>query len=327
MIRRQAKESRTSVKLEKGTHEKQATFVAHTSAFTSVRALGAAAGIGIVWLSLVCGPVALGLSAMAYTTPVAPVQNIEVGGLSNTDQQAGEFALQFVASWLSATRDDPGEFKKYASTGSMSLSPVPWVYRDLAVVEIDPDEKKQVVTASVAASIQTVDESGAVTWPRRYFQAVVQVSKSGFVPVGLPTPVAGPLLSPESFGLKYGTPLATTDQVSQTATAFLAAYLTGQSDVTRFSTPESSFTPVTPTPYSSMEIRDVRSDGAPEPDPKNGDTLKLLVIVDLQTGVNQRVNAMYALTVVARDSRWEVDSIDGTPLLDQKLATKLTATE
>lgn len=60
-------------------------------------------------------------------------------GLSTQQQTAGGYAEGFVASWLSATKDEPGDLATYVDLAALrQLLVTAWEYRDLSVVAIAP---------------------------------------------------------------------------------------------------------------------------------------------------------------------------------------------
>jgi hypothetical protein len=104
----------------------------------------------------------------------------------------------------------------------------------------------------------------------------------------------------------------------QTASAGLAAYLTGSGELDRYLSPSTHLSPVTPPAYSALAVDQVavegEQDGAPLTTVPAGGT-RLRVLVQLRaTGTDgARVPLTYALTVQSRAGRWEIASLDGAP--------------
>jgi hypothetical protein len=99
---------------------------------------------------------------------------------------------------------------------------------------------------------------------------------------------------------------------------FLVALLTGAGDVDRYVSPGTAIAPVTPPPYSAVDVTDVTTDRdvlqMPVP-PATGETVRVLVTARATAGPRQQIGVQYALTLIARAGRWEVRVIDLTPVL------------
>ncbi|MGL1204114.1 hypothetical protein ACSTK0_24585, partial [Vibrio parahaemolyticus] len=70
-------------------------------------------------------------------------------------QAAGGYAEGFVSSWLSATKDAPGDLATYVDLAALrQLSVTAWEYRDLSVVSVTPVDGSDFVNVVVAANIK-----------------------------------------------------------------------------------------------------------------------------------------------------------------------------
>ena len=100
------------------------------------------------------------------------------------------------------------------------------------------------------------------------------------------------------------------------AQEFLAALVVGSGDVTRFISPDAAIAAVTPAPYTAIELEDVLVDHElTEADdvPQTGRTVHLLATATAIVTNDQAISVEYALTMTAREGRWEVAAIDATP--------------
>ncbi|MGB8385561.1 MAG: conjugal transfer protein, partial [Dermatophilaceae bacterium] len=177
-----------------------------------------------------------------------------------------------------------------------------------AVASITPADGVWAVTVAV-----TVSDQRAAT-ARRFYQVPVTVTGGTVAALSLPTPVAGPTVAAGP-GVDYPVQLASTGPVAVTVAQFLAAYSAGSGEVTRYVSPGVAISAITPAPYSSVQVTDLRCDStvdsgeaAPE-----GQRLRLLATARASVTDTQATTVVYALTVTGRAGRWEVEAIDLTP--------------
>src|SRR5699024_8131997 len=102
--------------------------------------------------------------------------------------------------------------------------------------------------------------------------------------------------------------------------AFLEASAPGQGGVDRLSSPGVGLHAIDPAPYRDIEITSLRSgsdgdeDGSTEPD--DGHKVRVHAFADATVSDEQSVTVSYALTLTARDGRWEIAQIDDVPARD-----------
>lgn len=291
---------------------------AQGSSQTGLRALGAKAVTAAAIGALACGPLALVVGfASTQVKPVVTQAAVD-NSLTPVQQSTGEYAAGFVAAWLSATRDNPSPLAAYIATSSVKqLSVEPWVYRDLTVVSVDVTEDSDLVSVVVAANVEELDmesEDGATIWPRRYFAVTVNATESGLSVIGLPAPVAAPSKADVPVKLAYTESVMATSTAKATVEAFLNAYLAGSGEISRYVTPGTEITALAPAPFQVLEISDLLADSAPSDTPNTGDVVHVLATVDAGSAAGQQLTATYALTLTARDGRWETTSVDFVPL-------------
>lgn len=292
--------------------------VGEGSSWTAGRNLsGRAIAIGL-FAAIACGPIALFAFASQPETVVAAPET-RSGTLPSSQQAAGDYALGYVAAWLGASRDDTVELEQYIDAATVrEISTTPWEYRDLAIASLSPAEGSSLITVVIGANVRelTTDDEGGngEAWPRRYFQVVVNVSDVGELGVvGLPAPIAPPAPTEDTVKLEYPAGLDNSTPVAESVLAFLNAYLAGSGDITRVSTPGTDFEALDPAPYVSIDLVDLIASIEPAANPGDGDTVRVLASVTLANVYDQRLSATYALTLTARDSRWEISAIDLAP--------------
>jgi hypothetical protein len=128
-------------------------------------------------------------------------------------------------------------------------------------------------------------------------------------PVSAPTPGSGPQLA-------YTDGLDPNGSIGSSVSAFLSAYLTGQGDVTRLLSPQApTIEPVQPVAYTAVQLRKLTTaDRAVDAStPADDEQVQVLATAQL-TGLDQQAtSAQYALTLTARDGRWEISAVQTAP--------------
>lgn len=303
--------------------KKQLT-AAQGSSQTGLRALGARAVTAAAIGALVCGPLALVVGFTSMQVKPVAAQAVVDHRLTPVQQSTGEYAAGFVAAWLSSTRDNPSPLAAYVASSSVKLlSTQPWAYRDLTVASVDVTDGSDLVSVVVAANVEELDmesEDGATIWPRRYFAVTVNASEAGLSVIGLPAPVAAPSKADTPVKLAYTESVMASSTAKATVVAFLNAYLAGSGEISRYVTPGSEITALTPAPFQVLEISDLLADTEPSDNPNTGAVVHVLATVDVSSAAGQQLTATYALTLTARDGRWETTSVDFTPLASSKPA-------
>lgn len=291
---------------------------AQGSDWTQGSQLGVKLTSTLLLAAALCGPVGIALGMTALQSKPAVAQAVVDESLSIEQQGAGEYGAAFVAAWLGATRDTPGSLSAYVSeSGIRQLSAEATAYRDLVVVSVEPKQGSDLVSVVVAANVEELDTSndeGLMIWPRRYFAVSVRVADAGVSVVGLPALIAAPTRIAEPIRLAYVQSVLPTSSARATVEAFLGAYLAGSGDITRYVTPGVTINAIAPSPYVNFTVIDVQSDVTPSDSPRTGDVLHVLAVAEVQSATGQQLTTTYALTLTARDGRWETTSVDLAPL-------------
>lgn len=266
-----------------------------------------------IWAGIVIWPVAVAMVlGVGGASTKADVTDAVRPGIA--EQSAGAVASGFIGAWLSSTKKDPGALKQYVDPASLSLNDQAWEYRNLTVVAVtDPGPgglSSVQVSADVKETAQGADGKPVTQWPQRFFNVTVRVDGTKVGVLGLPSPVAGPDRPTSEPSLAYGSRVSTSEPAGQAVIAFLAAYLTGNGDVSRYVTPGYQVTPVTPAPYASVKAGDISADKDVPAVPQDGTVLRIKTDVQLTSAGGQQLPAQYTLTLTARAGRWETSSID-----------------
>lgn len=256
----------------------------------------------------------LGYASLTRPSETAVVQQVDEAQSSET-QASEAFAANLVGAWLSATKDDTATLEAYMPEAVETVESDEAVkYRDLSVVSSQKTEQDtlSVVVSAAVKETEEVDGEKVDTWMPQYFQVGVSESDGRMAALGLPAPVEQPDAAkmPE---LAYPTEVES-DDMKSTVTDFLTAYVTGDGDVTRFTSPDSDLTVIDSPPFDEIKLQELLTSGeTANPNPDDGEETSVLANVTVATSAGDRT-AQYALTLAPRDGRWEVKDIDPAPL-------------
>ena len=298
-----------------------AEFIARANGTSTQRLMTHAARAAVI-AALVSGPVALYLSSGSSAAPevVAPPA---VSAVDTTAQfAASDLAQQFVSAWLMTHRGDEGSLQRFvdidAGTGAL---PAQALYESAdthiaGVREVSGVDGADTYAVTVSAE---VTPAGADTATRRYFQVPVVVSDKGVRAMAMPAAVPAPSTG-LTVNLDYSNQLSSNAAIVTAAQGFLSAMLTGDGDVTRFTSPGTNLGAITPAPYASISVigaRTQKSLGDSAETPADGQRARLLLTISQQPpGAASSTDALtgaYALTMAARAGRWEVSALDPAP--------------
>lgn len=265
--------------------------------------------------SLLCGPVAVVLLLLSGSAPaVVAEQQTATNGVSADQVAASAFAEDLVVTWLSTPEGEDERVESYGPAySSITLPKTPWVVTDSATAAMEQSEDGQTWTVTVAVSVSASAGSAPI---RRYFRVPVHYAGGALAARALPTPVAAPAVA-NVVTLDYRFRAAPSDAVGAAAEDFLSGMLVG-GDVERYISPTAEISAILPSPYTAVEVEEIRLDQElTEADeaPETGRTLRMLVTADAAVGRDQVITVQYALTMTAREGRWEVAAIDPAPLL------------
>lgn len=297
--------------------------------WTGGSALATKGASGLLWAGLAAGPVALLLALSSLGTATVAARPV-TPAVDRAGEQATvtEFAARFVTLWLRSVRGQEAQLTPLVHDVQVSLPTVGWSAGPPTVADVHrlPDGTWTVVTAvavapatsSAATSTTAAPGTPYAGWPVRYFSIPVHLDAGGPVALALPAPVAAPgtAIAPPDLGYRYQA--VTNDPIGVSVAQFLAALLTGTGDVSRYLSPGTAITAITPAPYTATAVTTIVTDreltaGAAVPADRTH--LRALVTATATAGPEQDATVQYALTLTVRGGRWEVTAIDPEPAL------------
>lgn len=267
----------------------------------------------LLWLLVASGPIALMLLAGNVWTLRAQVEGSSQPVLVSVppDTAATEgFAELLVAEFLeagSASVSAPGQSRDSSTDeavwqASRTIS--------LGAQEVRPGHFAVTVAVDLLAKEH---DSHPETWASvgtRYYTVGVVETDSGLAAAGLPALVAGPRLgSAAGSRAERMESLHDLPALADTVARFVSAYLTGEGDLSRYTTPGSDLVPIHPAPFTTVEVADSGSDVSVD------GVRHVLAVVEGSDGTGRMQTLEYALTVAERDGRWEVVELLPVPLL------------
>ena len=167
------------------------------------------------------------------------------------------------------------------------------------------------VAAEVVAA--DVDAAGQPVWVpvgTRFYSVGVAGTTSGWTIVGLPSLMPAPVGAPApELRIDRSGGLNATPGLKEMLARFLAAYLGGEGELTRYTSPSSPIVPIQPAPFDGVTILEAglvdTSDGA----------IEVAVVLRAADIADRGQILEYALVVEQRDGRWEVSRLLPAPAL------------
>ena len=291
---------------------------------TSTTAASSLLSRGLVYVliaAIVCGPVALWV-AMSRQPP--PPMAAAVSDNPDRDARraaAQEIAVQWTRAFLSTPASGVNRLSSYWS-GPLTLPATAPAVSDATALDA-------AATApgvwSVTVAVDVTPTGGVAQ--RRYFQIPMVVAGDAggaqAKPMTVPAEISGPGQAVPP-ALAYSATVSSTGAAGATVHGFLAALLAGTGDLTRWSAPGLTVTPVTPAPYGDVQVAQLQADsdvaGLSTGTPADGKVVHLLATVTMRLTPAMDGQAdtfrtgQYLLAVTARAGRWEVSGIDNTPV-------------
>lgn len=278
------------------------------------RAVTGCAGRALAWLVVVASPLAT-VAGLIALRPGSQANSAAPPAASQRSPQG--WAEMYVRSWLAASRDDTAGLAAFYPDGMRSErelgSQIPAATAAVSTSSPAPG----VWSVVVAANLLTLQPDG--TRPAKITCEQVSFVGDGnaYAATSLPAPVACPATAAVPV-LAYGRPADQAGLIGQSVAGFLTAYLVGQGQLDRYVSPGASVSPVSPVPYASLRLQDLRTHEAFEPGqaarPMDGTQVHVLARVRCFDATGQSTLADFPLTLTARSSRWELTRIDPFPL-------------
>ncbi|WP_419708039.1 conjugal transfer protein [Promicromonospora sp. NFX87] len=261
-----------------------------------------------LFAALACGPIAL-VAALANQTSPEPVQAQRSS--EGAGSLAGEYAVQVVEAWLTATEGDDSDLERLYPAVPAALPATPMHVRDAAPAQIQPAGEGAWIVLVGADVADPAKDGWQVSWIRRYYEVPVQAAETaygtGLVASALPAPVAAPVRLNDTSEDLGGT-LSVSGELGDSITGFLTAYLTGTGPIDRYTSPETVLAPIAPAPYEAVSLTALTArDDVTDPDePAEGQQAAVVAEVELTRTDGETVTSQYHLTLTARAGRWEV---------------------
>ncbi|MEV8563556.1 conjugal transfer protein [Streptomyces sp. NPDC051917] len=270
-----------------------------------------------VWTAIAAGPVALAVAvASTPTTVQAATATKPTAVRTAAAADPAGYAQLFLSAWLRSSADDattaqarlaqsmaPDVELPSPATGALS--------RPLSVTAVRSAQRGGGAW-SVTVAAQYAD--GRL----RYYTVPVTADGAGasFAVTGAPGVVAGPVRavaakSPYRVSVPDG-------DLSSAVGEFLAAYLTGAGEVSRYLAPGVRLAPLSPAPYTAVLVQQVSAvdqAAAAEHVPADGTTVRVLARVKARDAAG-RWPLAYELVLKARSSRWEVAGLQSGTVQD-----------
>ncbi|MGW3993211.1 conjugal transfer protein [Amycolatopsis sp. NPDC004772] len=273
-------------------------------------------GRWVAWLAVLVSPL-LTIAGLIVLQP-AGAPTMRDGGAPAPSTSPAGWAEMYVRSWLSTTRDDSAGLEGFYPPGMKSQRAVgTQVPVDTAVISaVSPAQG--VWSVVVVAEVLVLQPDGKRAATLLCAQVAMIGREAAYVAAALPTPVACPGTA-GAVELAYAEIADPGGPVGQSVAGFLAAYLAGQGQLDRFVSPGASLALPRPAPYTAVQVTEVRTHEKFEPGqaarPVDGTVIHSFTQASGWDATGQSTPVDYALTLVARAGRWEINRIDPAPLL------------
>jgi hypothetical protein len=281
-----------------------------------------------MWCLVACGPLAL-LAVAGSHTRSEPAASAGTSASASSGIGPGGFAELYVATYLAAGAGssqlqsffpDPPDITSQKGSRQVTATAV------VSVTQVSPGYWSVIVA--------TDEEANIAGHPAGLHYFLVPVLAAGsaasggtgnsgsqpsYVATALPAEIAAPAQAAEP-QLGYNTTIPVESRpLTSAVTQFLASYLTGSGNLSRYLAPGTNLSPVSPVPYASIQAVTVFSTGSQptttgEP-PASSTRLNVLAQVDATDKSGHQWPLTYALTLAAVAGQWDVAAIDPAPQL------------
>ncbi|MFJ6438233.1 conjugal transfer protein [Streptomyces sp. NPDC091416] len=274
------------------------------------------------WVLIASGPLIGVMALLGSSAPAQSAAKAAPAVKAGASTGAAGFAQLFVGAYLESGEGTEKNLAPYYS-GSVSLTHPTGTRSALRTQAMDAREVSPGYwSVTIAVNVAAKSKKGGYTDAGvQYFRVAVQSTgadgSSAYTAVSLPAQVAAPAaLKPGDLGYPTSRGTGSSDPASDTAASFLKAYVAGQGELDRYTSPGVRLSPVVPTPYTSIKLTSVQDnseDDAGTKVPGDGVRRRLLVSVDATDADGNTFPLTYALGLTARAGRWEVSSLDDAP--------------
>jgi hypothetical protein len=282
----------------------------------ALRGVARRAGRLGAWLALLASPL-LTIAGLVVLQP-AGAPSMRDGGAPAPSATPEGWAEMYVRSWLSATRDDLAGLETFCPQGAKPQRATgTQVPIDTAMVSV-VSPAAGLWSVVVVADVLVLQPDGKRKATLLCAQVAVAGTDGAYSAAALPSPVACPSAG-GAVALAYEEVGEPAGPVGQSVAGFLGAYLAGQGQLERFVSPGASLAPLRPASFAAVRLVELRTHEKFEPGqaarPLDGTTVHVLVHAAAVDVTGQGTPVDYALTLVARAGRWEINRIDPAPLL------------
>lgn len=254
----------------------------------------------VLWALVGCGVVGLVLAVAALKRPVvaAPAPTATASEPAVLRETAGEIGLRAVVASLTGTREKADEM----------LPRVEWPEKAATVTN------PTVTSAHLEGGVWVVQVAADVDGVRRCFQVPVSIDDAGTGTVlQLPSEISAPVVATPP-GRTSDQPISVSEPVTVAASDFLRALLAGTGDITRYTSPGVTIHPITPPSCTDVSVTDAWLTAELPRTLQDGDTAVLRTRVHCTVSETTHRTYDYTIALTSRASRWEVTSLQGTPL-------------
>ncbi len=268
------------------------------------------------WLTVLASPL-LTIAGLVVLQP-AGAPPMRDGGAPAPSSSPEGWAEMYVRAWLSATRDDSAQLEVFYPPGMKSQRAAgTQIPVDTAVVSAT-SQASGVWSVVVVADVLALQPDGKRAASLLCAQVAMAGTGDAYVATSLPSPVA----CPGTLGaavLAYDEVADPVGPIGQSIAGFLGAYLAGQGQLDRFVSPGASLGLPKPAPFAAVQVAEVRTHEEFEPGqaarPVDGTVIHSITHAWGWDATGQNTPVDYALTLVARAGRWEINRIDPAPLI------------
>lgn len=232
-------------------------------------------------------------------------------------QLAESFAQEFVVTYLSASSGEQERLAAFVGGNQQITLPksaqqvsdpvVVYAARSLANGNLD--------VWTVTVSVRVGKEASATT-PRQYYRVAISVAEGRLRALTLPAAVEPPGRGAD-LAQAYSSPCAEDTPLAQVARGFLAAYLTGSGDVSRYTSLDAGIAALHPAPFSALSTVTITADNSSCG--TSGTTARILANTNPKSDSGAAPSLAYPLTMVRTEGQWQVRSIDALPALKEPL--------
>lgn len=266
-------------------------------------------------------------AVLAFTnsaTPTTTAEQVVQVGQTPEEQQAADYAKNYVGAWLRATQDDDSEIAQYMQVERGDITATEATeYRELAVASSDTNDEgisTVIVSAEVLNTVEGEDTEGdeedqsQEVWQSAWYHVNIYHEDTAFVPLGWPAPTPAPEIA---IAPRLAYSYDASEEVTATITDFFESYALGEGEVTRLTHPDSQIQPLGADHYSYVEISEVTTEEDHRKNvPQDETTTQAFVQLRLGKDADSARAATYTLTLETRGGRWEVRAFDPAPVIN-----------